>query len=65
MAALISGHPVQKINRNPLHSLQSCTSLVLKIPDLSCCVEPFFINFIGVFGGILQYNMETRKQKFL
>ena len=63
MAALISEHPVQKINRNPLPSLQSCTS---SSEYLFCQVLWYlYINFIDVFGGIWLYNVEIRKYKFL
>ena len=63
MTALISEHPVQKINCNPLSSLQSWISFS---KYLFCFVfRNFSIKFIYVFGGIWQYNVEIRKQKFL
>ena len=51
-----------KINRNPLPSLQSCISFSKYLFYL--VLWDLFINFIDVFGGIWQYNVEIRNRNF-
>ena len=54
---LICGHAVPKINRNPLLSMQSCTSSSKYLSYL--VLWDLFLNFIVVFGGILAILYES------
>ena len=62
LAALISGHPVQKSIVIHFHPC----NLVLS-PQNTCSILlwDLCIKFMRVFGGIWQHNVEIRKQEFL
>ena len=59
MAALISGHPVQKSNAIHFHP---CNPVLLPQNSFSILFSGIFLSiFFRVFGGIWQQNVEIRK----